>query len=43
MRITQEGLRLVKAFLSMGSPERRQAVLRYVEEMAKMDEAERTL
>jgi len=38
----EEGLRLVKAFLSISSPERRQAVLKYVADMARMDEAERT-
>jgi hypothetical protein len=38
----EEGLRLVKAFLSIGSLERRQAVLKYVADMARMDEAERT-
>jgi hypothetical protein len=38
----EEGLRLVKAFLSISSPERRQAVLKYVADMAKMHEAEGT-
>jgi hypothetical protein len=38
----EEGLRLVKAFLSIGSPERRRAVLKYVADMARMDEAEKT-
>jgi hypothetical protein len=38
----KEGLRLVKAFLRISSPERRQAVLKYVADMATLDEAERT-
>ena len=38
----EEGLRLVKAFLRISSPERRQAVLKYVADMATLDEAERT-
>jgi hypothetical protein len=38
----EEGLRLVKAFLSISSPERRHAVLKYVADMARVDEAERT-
>jgi len=38
----EEGLRLVKAFLRISSPGRRQAVLKYVTDMAKVDEAERT-
>ena len=37
----EEGRRLVRAFLKIESPERRQAVLQYVEEMARIDEAER--
>ena len=35
----EEGFRLVNDFLNIGSPERRQAVLKYVADMAKMDEA----
>jgi hypothetical protein len=38
----EEGLRLVKAFLGISSPERRLTVLEYVADMAKMDAAERT-
>jgi hypothetical protein len=38
----EEGLRLVKAFLGISRPERRQAVLKYVADMARVDEAERT-
>ena len=38
----EEGLRLVKAFLRISSPGRRQAVLKYVTDMARVDEAERT-
>jgi len=40
---TEEGFRLVRAFISIRSPERRQTVLRYVADLAKMDEAENTL
>ena len=38
----EEGFRLVRAFLRISSPVRRQAVLKYVSDMAVMDEAERT-
>jgi hypothetical protein len=38
----EEGLRLVKAFLRINSPGRRQAVLKYVTDMARVDEAERS-
>jgi hypothetical protein len=38
----EEGHRLVKAFLRISSPERRQAVLKYVTDIARADEAERT-
>ncbi len=37
----EEGFRLVKAFLRISSPERRQAALKYVADMTRMDEAER--
>jgi hypothetical protein len=37
----EEGVRLVKAFLRITSLERRKAVLRYVEDIARIDEAER--
>ena len=37
----EEGNRLVKAFLRIGSPERRKVVLKYVTDMARMDEVER--
>jgi hypothetical protein len=39
----EEGHRLVKAFLRISSPGRRQAVLKYVTDMARVDEADRTL
>jgi hypothetical protein len=38
----EEGLRLVKAFLSISSLKRRQAVLKYVADLVRIDEAERT-
>jgi hypothetical protein len=38
----EEGHRLVKAFLKITSPGRRMAVLKYVADMARVDEAERT-
>jgi hypothetical protein len=38
----EEGHRLVKAFLRISSPARRQAVLKYVTDIARVDEAERT-
>jgi hypothetical protein len=38
----EDGVRLVKAFLGIGSPERRQAVLRIATDMARVDEGERT-
>ena len=38
----EEGHRLVTAFLRISSPGRRQAVLKYVTDMARVDEAERT-
>jgi hypothetical protein len=37
-----EGHRLVKAFLRISSPGRRHAVLKYVADMAGVDEAERS-
>jgi hypothetical protein len=37
----EEGHRLVKAFLRISSPGRQQAVLKYVADMARVDEAER--
>ena len=39
----EEGHRLVKAFLRIGSPGRRQAVLKYVTDMARVDEADTAL
>jgi hypothetical protein len=38
----EEGFRLVRAFLRITSPERRQAVLKYLEDVSRVDEAERT-
>jgi hypothetical protein len=38
----QEGMLLVKAFLRIRSPERRQAVIKYVSDVAKLDDSERT-
>jgi hypothetical protein len=38
----EEGHRLVKAFLRISSPGRRHAVLKYVADMASVDEAERS-
>ena len=35
----QEGARLVRAFLSIRSPKRRQAVLEYVADQARIDKA----
>jgi hypothetical protein len=37
---SKEGFRLVRAFLSIRSAGRRRAVLEYVEDQARMDEAE---
>jgi hypothetical protein len=39
---SEDGFRLVKAFLRIESAERRQAVLKHATEMARIDEAERT-
>ena len=36
----EEGMRLVKAFASIRSPQRRQSALEYVADLAKMDSAE---
>ncbi len=38
----EEGWRLVRTFLTIRSPDRRKAVLKYVADMARTDEAERT-
>jgi hypothetical protein len=38
----EEGWRLVRAFLTIKSPKRREAILKYVADMATMDETERT-
>ncbi len=38
---SEDGFRLVKAFLRIRSAERRQTVLKHVNEMARIDEAER--
>jgi hypothetical protein len=38
----EEGLRVMKAFLRISSPKRRQAVIKYVMDMARVDEAERS-
>ena len=38
----EEGWRLVRAFLTIKSPKRREAILKYVADMARMDETERT-
>lgn len=40
---SEDGFRLVKTFLRIGSQERREAVLKYVTDMAMTDGAEGTL
>jgi hypothetical protein len=37
----QEGMLLVKTFLRIRSPERRQAVIKYAADVANLDESER--
>jgi hypothetical protein len=41
--LSEDGFRLVKAFLRISSPERREAAIKYVADMAVMDEAQRAL
>ena len=38
---SEEGVRLLEAFLRIKNPERRQAAINYVADLARVDEAER--
>jgi hypothetical protein len=38
----EEGVQLIRAFRNIGNPKLRQAVIRFVEDLARLDEVEKT-